>query len=310
MQISEYVRFREHLGDSITWLDDVPFARYRRWFYTSLPRVRQYVIGPEQLRSLLFKGALGVIATSAENTKRSLRYMVCRGPEYDMSRLSSRNRRTQTRQGLGRCEIRPVPWDEMAAKGLSINREALLRQQRGFSYLVDAEWWKQQCLSSAPFPDVRAWGAYVEHDLASYVHVIIHDWVEADGTSRRVGDIIHFMSGNAHLRDHPNEALIYSVTRTLICDLHCDAVVIGTTSNDPHLYEWKHRMGFRPEETGYHMVVNPALHIAKFFIPKLRLWVDGVEYDNQVRSVGQEGSAGFAAPDLKKGKITTGMQSA
>lgn len=307
MEVSEYVRFREQLGDSITWIDGIPFARYRRWLFTSLPRVRQYAIDPHRLRALLFKGALGVIATSAQSTSRTIQYMACHGPQYDMSCLSSRNRRAQTRQGLKRCTIRQVPWDEMAASGLEINREALRRQQRGPSDLVNAAWWKNQCLGSIPFPDVRAYGAYVEGKLVSYVHVIIHDWVEGDGTSQRIGDIIHFMSGNEHLRDHPNEALIYTVTGSLISEMHCTAVVIGTASNDPHLYEWKHRMGFRPEPTAYHIVVNPGLHLAKFFIPKLKLWVDGSR--NAIPEAESE-PARHKVEEKKTRNIAPGMQSA
>ena len=309
MQIAEYVKFREHLGDTIIWIDGTPFARYRRWFYTSLPRFRRHSIRPARLRTLLFKGALGVIATSAEPTARSMPYMVCHGPEYDLSHIRSKNRRTQTRQGLKRCEIRSVSWDDMAAKGLAINRQALARQNRGFSNLADAEWWERQCRGSASFPDVLAWGALVNGDLASYVHVIIHDWIENDGASRRVGDIIHFMSGNAHLRDHPNEALIYTVTRMLIVDFRCDTVVIGTASNDPHLYEWKSRMGFRPEPASYKMVVNPALHLAKFFVPKLKLWLDGSEGGAPKVPTELADASPGETEALRPGHLTMGMQS-
>jgi hypothetical protein len=307
MEIAEYVRFRQHLGDEVTWIDGIPFARYRKWLFTSLPRVRPYAIAPGRLRQLLFRGALGVIATSAEPTARTIQYMSCHGPHYDMSRLSSRNRRAQTRQGLKRCTIRQIPWDEMAATGLAINREALERQQRGPSDLVDAAWWENQCRGSAPFQDVRAYGAYVNGKLAAYVHIILHDWVDANNTPHRVGDIIHFMSGNEHLRDHPNEALIYTVTEMLIGEVHCDTVVIGTASNDPHLYEWKHRMGFNPEPAAYHIVVNPALHLAKHFVPKLKIWVDGCESPSP-KPAGEV--AREEVPVIKAGKIAPGMQSA
>ncbi len=275
MRLEEYLRFHELLGDKIQWIGNVPLGRYRRWFYVTLPRFRRYPLTPQQLRPLALRGALGVIGMTDGPAAHTIQFMVARGPGYDFPRLSSKNRRTQTHQGIKRCTIRRIPWDEMARVGLVVNQDALRRQRRRRSFLEDPEWWERQCRASAPFPDVLAWGAYVNNELASYVHVVIHDWTESDGQVHRVGDIVHFMSGSTHLRDHPNEALIFTVTRDLTTALRCEAVVMGTRSDDPSLFEWKIRMGFHPEETPYHIVVNPCLHVAKFFVPKLRLWIDG-----------------------------------
>jgi hypothetical protein len=260
----------------MVWLRDIPFSTYRRGFYWALPHFRPYDVSARDLRPLIWRGALGAIALTTQPTKQYTQYILRRGPEYEFPDVNPK-KRTQARQGLRRCEIRRVAWDDMARDGLAINREALQRQTRSGSYLGDEQWWERQCRISSGFPDVQAWGAYFENQLASYVHVIIHDWNGPDGTPQRAADLVHFMSSNTHLKHHPNEALIYWMTREMIASQGCNFVLLGTTSDDPYLLDWKLRMGYTTERTGYAIAVNPALHAAKHFLPKLRMWIDGNE---------------------------------
>jgi hypothetical protein len=268
MQLDEYVGYHERLGKRIVWCDGVPFSEYRRRFLWSLPRFRPYDLGRADVRRVLARGALGAIAITSETTPREAAFCVSH-PEYGLATLQKQTR-NRVRRGLERCAVREVGWDEMAAKGLAINREALVRQRRA-SFLGDEAWWRRQCEVSAAFAGVRVWGAYVGDDLAAYVHVIVH---AGAGGARPVAEIIHFMSDNRHLKSYPNEALVFTVTSDLLA-AGCSQVLLGSGSDDPNLLAWKRHMGYVIETSCYHLVANPVMHLAKPFVPKLRMWMDG-----------------------------------
>lgn len=270
MQLADYVAYHERLGKRVVWLDGVPFSEYRRRFLWSLPHFREYDIERARLRRLLGRNVLGALAITSGPSARQAAFCVCGGADYGLERLQARTR-SKTRRGLESCEIREVGWDEMLATGLEINREALRRQQRP-SFLGDPDWWRRQCQISAEFPGVRAWGAYVGGVLAGYVHVIVH--ASANGRTGPVADIVHFMSGNEHLKSYPNEALIFTVTSQLLGS-GCDYVVLGSGSDDERLLSWKRHMGYTIQASPYELVVNPLMHLVKPFVPKLRIWMDG-----------------------------------
>jgi hypothetical protein len=271
MELGEYVLYHERLGKKVRWLDGVPFSEYRRRVYWSLPHFREYDIGRSEVRRLLFRGAFVALAVTSESTQRRASFCVCLGPDYGFHRLQSR-KRSQTRRGLEACQVRRVGWDEMRARGLEINREALRRQGRR-SLLADAGWWDRQCQVSAEFDDVCAWGAYVGDDLAAYAHVVMHSAAVGHGDPR-VADIVHLMSGAEHLKSYPNEALIFTLTNELLA-LGYKRVVFGSGSDDEDLLSWKRRMGYVIDTRCYHLVANPMMHLVKPFIPKLRIWMDG-----------------------------------
>jgi hypothetical protein len=271
MQLDDYVRFHERLGKRVVWLDGIPFSEYRRRFLWSLPRFRAYDVSSPQLRRLLGRRALGAIAMTTEPADRHAALCAASRADYGLDLLQKQTR-NRTRRGLENCEIRRVGWDEMLARGIEINRQALKRQGRS-SALGDPGWWRRQCQVSAEFPGVQAWGAYVGDDLTAYVNVIVHS-AESSGRARPVANIMHFMSDNAHLKSYPNEALIFTVTNQLLLGC-CDFVVLGSVSDDERLFAWKRHMGYRIKASPYHLVANPLLHLAKPFLPKLRVWMDG-----------------------------------
>lgn len=268
MQLADYVGYHERLGKNVVWLDGVPFSEYRRRFLWSLPRFREYDIAGARMRRLLGRGALGAIAITSQPTDRRAAFCVS-GPDYGLMTLQKQTR-NRVRRGVERCAVRDVGWDEMLVKGLEINRQALMRQQRS-SFLGEEDWWRRQCEVSAEFSGVRVWGAYVGDELAAYVHVIVHAGAAGE---RPVGEIIHFMSDNQHLKSFPNEALIFTVTSELL-EAGCAYVLLGSGSDDEHLLAWKRHMGYTIHNSSYHFVANPIMHLAKPFVPKLRMWMDG-----------------------------------
>ncbi|MBE7549409.1 MAG: hypothetical protein HS127_20535 [Planctomycetia bacterium] len=266
------MKFLEMLDQKIYWIDDVPFSAYRPFFYWSLPRFANYQIRDYKIfYRLLLTKALGVIFPIGDGNKL-INFFVSQ-PQYDIKTLHSK-KRNQTRRGLERCVIQLVDWEQMRLEGLDINRESLERQQRRSGRLDNAHWWDRQCRVSAQFPDVKAWGAFVEGNLTAYVHVIIHDNVTMNGKQERVANIAHFMSDSRYLKHYPNEALIYTVTKELR-DIHnCAFVMLGNTSDDPKLTLWKRHMGYQEEPVSFRVLANPVLHVAKYFVPKLKNYLN------------------------------------
>lgn len=273
MKIDEYIRFLEMLEQKIYWIDDVPFSAYRPFFYWSLPRFATYTINPKKAYRLLFSKALGVVCPNNNNGNKIIRFCVCQHPNYDIKVLQPRTR-TKIRRGIEQCEIRQVDWEKMRIEGLNINKEALKRQQRKSGRLDNAHWWDRQCKVSSQFPDIIAYGAFVEGNLTAYVHVIIHDDVPMKGERVRVANIAHFMSDSRYLKNYPNEALIHTVTKELI-ELHnCAYVMLGNTSDDPKLTLWKRHMGYHEEPVSFRVLANPVLQVAKYFWPKLKVYLE------------------------------------
>lgn len=261
------------LGQKIYWIDDVPFSAYRPFFYWSLPRFATYTINLKKAYRLLFSKALGVVCPNNNNGNKIIKFFVCQPPNYEIAFLHPK-KRNQTRRGLERCEIRQVDWVQMRIEGLNINRESLERQQRKSGRLDNAHWWNRQCKVSSQFPDVKAYGAFVEGNLTAYVHVIIHDDAPMKGERVRVANIAHFMSDSRYLKNYPNEALIHTVTKELI-ELHnCSYVMLGNTSDDPKLMLWKRHMGYHEEPVSFRVLANPVLQVAKYFWPKLKVYLE------------------------------------
>lgn len=274
MKVDEYIDFQRLLGKKVVSLNGIPFGEYRSRFYWSLPRHVSYDVDNIPMIDMLNVNILGLIAMSRGITSHKASFCVFNKRDYAIEILHKK-KRNQTRRGLKECEIHEASWNEMIRFGLDINREALVRQNRASVGLGDPLWWERQCRVSSQFPDVRVWGAYVNGDITSYVHAVLHDDCDELGKMTRTGNIIHFMSANAHLKKYPNEALIFTVTQELINKYRCDRIILGSGSDDNNLLTWKRHMGYSVEIKNYRIAVNPLLHLAKYFVPKLRIWMDG-----------------------------------
>src|SRR5207245_2636218 len=178
MVLQEYVEFNRRLGNKVRWLDEIPFCEYRRMFYWSVPRHREYQLTATRLRSLLYRGAMGAIGMTGVESTRLTGILMSDGPGYGLGRIRPK-KRSPVRRGLGHREV----------------------------------------------------------------------------------------GGDA--------ALIVQVSRELLESGRCRRVGFGSASNVPGLLHWKLQMGYRLQPIGYSVVANPLLKAAKFFSPKLRLWLDG-----------------------------------
>jgi hypothetical protein len=272
LKLDEYICFLDRLGRRTYWIDGVPFSRYRSFFCLGLPLFASYDVEFQKVRRLLLTRALGVIYATEVGANKVLKFCAVHMPGYDLTHLQPRTR-TKTRRGLERCKVRPVDWDQMRDEGLVINTAGLKRQHRR-SRLNNAKWWERQCQVSAQFPDVLAWGAFVEKRLTSYVHVVIHDGVLVGGRPERVANISHFTSDSRYLHYYPNEALIFTMTKELLGSFSCSHVILGQMTDDPQLASWKRHMGFQELAVPCRVLANPVLRLAKHFQPKLKIYLN------------------------------------
>ncbi len=272
MNLEEYCLFLTNLEKRLKWVGDVPFGAFRPFFYASLPRFATYEdIDLKRAARMLWEGALGVAYPCREGN-RVVTFLKAYKGEYDLKDLHS-SKRNQTRRGIENCEVKRIDWEQMRTCGLDINRSALKRQGRKSSGLNSAKWWDRQCRVSSKFQDVLAWGCFVENDLTGYVHVMLHDGIPEDGQTARVASVAHFMTDSRHLRSYPNEALIFTVTKSLLEEHGCSWVLLGTSSDDPQLSMWKRHMGFKEDKVPFIIMINPLLRMARPFSSKLRAYV-------------------------------------
>jgi hypothetical protein len=272
MNLDEYCLFLTALEKRLKWVGDVPFGPFRPFFYASIPRFVMYEgIDAKKAARMLLGGALGVAYPCREGS-RVVTFLKAYQDKYDLKNLYSR-KRNQTRRGLENCEVKRVDWEQMRTCGLDINRSALKRQGRRSSGLSSEGWWDRQCLISSRFSDVLAWGCFVEGELTGYVHVMVHDGVPEGGRPVRMASIAHFMTDSRHLHSYPNEALIFTVTKSLLEEFGCSWVLLGTASDDPHLSAWKRHMGFMEDRVPFVIMINPILRMLRPFSSKLRAYV-------------------------------------
>ncbi len=272
MRLEEYCRFLDSLDRKLVWVGDVPFGAYRPFFYASLPRFVPYdELDARQAGRMLMRRALGVMHPFQEGN-REIRFFRAERGGYRIESLHPK-KRNQTRRGLENCEIRRIDWEQMRECGLAINKSALARQGRRSGGLASKKWWDRQCRVSSRFPDVLAWGCWVDGDATGYVHVTIHDDVPEGNGRVRAANVAHFMTDSRCLKQYPNEALIFTVVKTLMDEYDCAYVVLGSTSDDENLSLWKRHMGFREHSILFLIRVNPLLYPAKVFSSKLRTYI-------------------------------------
>jgi hypothetical protein len=258
LNLQTYTLFLEKLGGKLIWYNEIPFYSYRPGFLWSVPQFASYEILPKNLK------------------QKQVKFWISHGSEYNLKHLHPRTR-TKIRRGLERCEIHQLNWEQLRIEGLSINIDALRRQKRRSGCLDNPKWWGRQCRISAQFTDVRAWGAFVEGNLASYISVNIHDDILMNGIPKRIANVVHAMSYSKYIernskygKSYPNEALLYYVTKVLLDQEQCASVIHGFQSSNPNLELWKRHMGYKEKPLIQNVVINPILYLARPFVPKLK----------------------------------------
>jgi hypothetical protein len=222
-----------------------------RGFFLSLPSHRLLDPSREDLRQVMrHRPCFGVRFPAPLEGPGKLSYqIVCDDADYSIERLSA-NARSKVRRGLRRCEVRPVPFAEISAKGLRANDDTLGRQAR--SARLDRGNWERYWKAAEGTAGMEGWGAYVGEDLAAFLVTV------------RLEDCVEFLLARSRsdlLDAYPNNALIFRVAEEMLVERRVRRLTFGLESLEPvgPLDQFKFSMGFRTEPLRQRVVFHPVL---------------------------------------------------
>jgi hypothetical protein len=189
---------------------------------------------------------------------------------YDLNALCKKAR-YDVRQGLKKCHIEQISFDQLAHQGWSLQMDTLDRQGRGRSMTFTA--WKRACLAAQDLPGFEAWGAIIQGQLgASAMICQIDDW----------SYILCQQSRSKYLPDKVNNVLAFLLTKEILVRPQINNIHYGLQSLDApaSVDEFKFRMGYIPKPVRQRAVFHPYLRplINRFShgaMQRLNQWIPG-----------------------------------
>jgi hypothetical protein len=175
---------------------------------------------------------------------------LCDRKDYDLNAVHPKARR-QTRQALNNCAVKRIEFHDLVDVGYGLNRETELRQGRketGMSQLR----WARYCEAASQTPDMEAWGAFVQGQLAGFVVCALVG---------RCYNFIYQSSSTAMLLHRPNNALAFAVTKGAMGRADVDSVCYGLRSveNTESLEHFKLQMGFSIKPLEERVLLHPLI---------------------------------------------------
>lgn len=166
---------------------------------------------------------------------------------YDLDKLGKWARKN-VRRGLKNCSVENISFDRLANDGWILQLDTLDRQGRRLKIARDA--WRLRCESAADLPGFEAWGALVGQQLAASVITFV------------MGDCCYMLyqqCNRSYLSYHVNNALSYTVTKTMIARPEIKRILYGLHSLDApqSVDEFKFRMGYTAQPIRQRVVFHP-----------------------------------------------------
>jgi hypothetical protein len=203
-----------------------------------------------EIRRLFFRHFSLLIRFFPERRQGTLpgHIWVCDCRDYDFAALETKTR-NQVRRGLEKNELERIDFALLAQAGWELIRDTAGRQARDADFADQPEW-ERYCAAAAEIQDFEAWGAFGHGRLAAFL-------VGANVAGYYY--ILHQASRTADLKNYPNNALIYLVTKLKMSDPKIQAVSYGLDSieDTQGLKNFKQRMGFYRRPLNQKILINP-----------------------------------------------------
>ncbi len=207
---------------------------------------------PSEIQKVLgVRGLVARFACEVDQGRPSYK-IVCSDKDYDFSKLPQKGR-NRTRRGLEQCAVRRLDFEELEPLGaLELNRGTFVRQQRHIRRDHD-QYWLKYYSAAASVESMEVWGAFVENDLSAYL------------IACRIEDCMNVLilrSSVEHLKENPNNALMYTFVREIMSRPQMSEVSLGLEPVEPGLEDldrFKTRMGFTKVPIGQKIYVNRLL---------------------------------------------------
>ncbi len=220
----------------------------------SLPYQQALEATPDAIQALLrSSGAAGLRFQSQQWSGMPGGAFICRGRNYDLQSVHHKHR-PRVRKGLQNFEIRAVEDNELLDQGLQLNRETMLRQGHYNSEFGEADQWARLVEAKRESPEIDAIGAFFGSRLSAYMLTCREDrWL----------NILHQMSRLDDLKNSPNHALTYWVTKAASEDPSLEGVCYGLQSliSTEGLDEYKLRFGYQIAPRTCVVVLHPRLDL-------------------------------------------------
>lgn len=226
------------------------------YWYDAAPHIFQsfpyhWLIAPdeEELQNLLrSQWVLGLrYSARAEGDVGRASYHTVVSRPYAMGSLSA-NARSCTNRGLRRCRVEQIELERLAKEGWNLQQDTLDRQQREAG--MTEKKWNRLCVAAGQLEGFEAWAALVDGKLAASILVA------------QVEDTAYYLYPQSHrsyFKFHVNNALVYTLTSTLLSRPGVKTVFYGVESLDapPTVDEFKFRMGYQARPVRQRVAFHP-----------------------------------------------------
>ena len=253
MSAEGYAGFLKDMGHIVRQDGDIWWFNAHPHIYMSFPFDRP--VDPYQIDRSLVLGRDGWAArfpTEPDLGKPSYR-IACTDQDYGMSTLLQRPR-NQTRRGLEACECRPLAWEDLAEKGMSLNIGTLKRQGRRIDSDIES-FWHRYYQAAAKAEGAETWGAFQDGELAAYLISFVME---------NTAHILIVRSDPDKLKFYPNNALIYSYLSHSLKERGLGEVSFGLESIQAgmgNLERFKRGMGFAQIPIGQRIILKPGMKL-------------------------------------------------
>ncbi len=221
MEADQFAQFFARQGyrtvktKSSLWYEIHPFC------WQSIPYHRVAEPSAAEIRRLFYRDFSLLIRFFSGDRHGTLpaHIWVCDRRDYDFTALETKTR-NQVRRGLEKNGIRRIDFPFLAKAGWELIRETAGRQVRNADF-VDQPEWGRYCAAAAGIQDFEAWGAYGHGRLSAFL---------VGANVEGYYYILHQASKTADLKNYPNNALIYLVTKLKIKEPDIQVVSYGLDS--------------------------------------------------------------------------------
>jgi hypothetical protein len=251
VSVEGYVQMLKGLGSQVRCVDGVYWFEAQPRIFTPLPFNRLFDPDTVDVPGILGRDGLAVRFPCPIDRGRSSYRLVCADRSYGLNTLDSKAR-NQTRRGLERCRVAPIPLARLASEGAPLNRETLERQGRKTAAQTDRHW-QRVCEAGESAEGVEAWGAWVDDQLAACLIA-----ARMNGAS----NILYVRSASALLKAYPNNALLFTYLGHCMAEPDIAEVSIGFESIQADLDALDHfktGLGFVKLPLGQKIVPRPWL---------------------------------------------------
>jgi hypothetical protein len=265
MEPQVYAEFVESLGHTVREANGVYWYNIFSHAWISFPLETQLSPAEVDIAGILRGERGGIVryCSRVEDGAPGFRHVVS-GRGYDLQSLEP-NARNKTRQGLSRCVCGPADGKELAAEGIELHAETLIRQGRSLPAGY-REYWQRYFEAVSACPAATVWSCRYEGQLAAFL------------ISFRIGaveNICIVRSSAELLRHRPNNALLFTFLQQALQRSGTEEVCIGLQSLQPHMSSldvFKRGMGFVEQPIGQRIEVRAPLGIG---VPRMLARIAG-----------------------------------